>query len=396
MAQQPPFPLRLYGFLLVAFGSVATLTYKYQDDYRVMGLGADNAAFHHPLLQTLAMFTGEALCLLVSACGLEAVAKRPRGRRFRPLSMLAPAACDLVASVLQYCALMYTFASHVAVLLGVNSLFTGVFAVIFLKQRLGPHQWLGTAFIAVGAAFIGGCSALYESMGKEEAAYLAAFAPNPLLGDLMAVAAQLVRPGQYILEERAVTGCDCSVAEAVGWEGAFGALIGLALVPLFHSVRGPDGLPVDNLRQAATQLRYSVELQVTTAVIVVVACVFNYIGISISRHASSAVRAAVNALRTCSVWLISLWIGWEQLCELQIIGFLCVVVGTSLFNEAIPAATALRFMPLCLGGGAEAAERAAAALAAGEGRHGGGEETERLLGMPAGDEFGGAESDGDG
>lgn len=291
------------------------------------------------------MFVGETLCLFLCACGVHSPTPK-RKERFKPLMMLPAAVCDMIASVLQYLALLYTFPSHVAVLLGVNSLFTGLFAMVFLNQRLGPHQWFGSAMIAIGAAFIGGCSALYNSSGAPETMYHASF--NPLLGDMFAVLAQLFRPGQYILEERVVSRYDCSVAEAVGFEGMFGALVAVAAIPIFMSVRGPDGLPLDDMRQAMLQLRYAVDLQVVTVCLVAVATVYNFIAISITRNSTASVRAAINALRTCAVWLFSLWVGWEDLCELQILGFLFVVGGTSVFNEAIPRSYVLPLIPAWL------------------------------------------------
>ena len=116
------------------------------------------------------MFLGESMCFFVHLFGLERLPvvtrTSKRAGKFRGYELLPAAVCDMIATVLTNLALVYTFASHVAVLAGVNTLFTALFSVIFFKRRLGSHNWLGAMLVAVGAAFIGACSELIEQSGS--------------------------------------------------------------------------------------------------------------------------------------------------------------------------------------------------------------------------------------
>jgi len=66
---------------------------------------------------------------------------------------------------------------------------------------------------------------------------------------------------------------------------------------------------------------------------------FNYFGLSVTRHVSATARSLTDTCRTLSIWLISLALGWEQLrfpiSLLQVLGFSLLVYGTFLFNNLV-------------------------------------------------------------
>ena len=109
-------------------------------------------------------------------------------------------------------------------------------------------------------------------------------------------------------------------------------------------------------------------MQVSTIGSIVSIAFFNFFGLSVTKSLSGAARATIDATRTLLIWLFSIQIGWEgfhflqvqspllspvlaachasilQLpvlhfqpprCCLQVLGFLVLVSGTSLYNELI-------------------------------------------------------------
>jgi hypothetical protein len=59
---------------------------------------------------------------------------------------------------------------------------------------------------------------------------------------------------------------------------------------------------------------------------------FNYFGMSVTRHVSATVRSLMDTCRTLTIWLVSLGLGWERLLFpislLQVLGFSLLVYGT--------------------------------------------------------------------
>lgn len=59
---------------------------------------------------------------------------------------------------------------------------------------------------------------------------------------------------------------------------------------------------------------------------------FNYFGLSVTRHVSATARSLTDTCRTLTIWIISLGLGWEKLVFplslLQVLGFSLLVYGT--------------------------------------------------------------------
>lgn len=59
---------------------------------------------------------------------------------------------------------------------------------------------------------------------------------------------------------------------------------------------------------------------------------FNFFGLSVTRHVSATARSLVDTCRTLVIWIISLGLGWEHFVVpfsfLQVLGFSFLVYGT--------------------------------------------------------------------
>lgn len=54
-----------------------------------------------------------------------------------------------------------------------------------------------------------------------------------------------------------------------------------------------------------------------------------------TKSLSGAARATIDACRTLFIWLYALHAGWEHFHALQVVGFVVLLSGTSLYNEIL-------------------------------------------------------------
>ena len=124
----------------------------------------------------------------------------------------------------------------------------------------------------------------------------------------------------------------------------------------------------------AQEIAGSTQLQLTTVGSILSIAFFNFFGISVTKNLSGAARCTIDACRTLFVWMFSLYAGWETFhglevssiltliltvpecwvaswktclahwpqdklykhcAMLQVVGFVVLVCGTSLYNELI-------------------------------------------------------------
>lgn len=62
---------------------------------------------------------------------------------------------------------------------------------------------------------------------------------------------------------------------------------------------------------------------------------FNATGVAITKYATAAQRSTVDTSRTLLIWIISVFIGWEDFLPLELLGFVFLVAGTLIYNEII-------------------------------------------------------------
>lgn len=56
---------------------------------------------------------------------------------------------------------------------------------------------------------------------------------------------------------------------------------------------------------------------------------------TVTKSLSGAARATIDACRTVFIWLYALHAGWESFHALEVVGFVVLISGTSLYNEII-------------------------------------------------------------
>lgn len=116
---------------------------------------------------------------------------------------------------------------------------------------------------------------------------------------------------------------------AVGYEGLFGAISILLFVPILSIPAISSQTPFFDLPRGWRQMVETPTVLYSGLVIACSISLFNYFGLSVTRHVSATARSLTDTCRTLSIWIVSLGLGWEKLLWpislLQVLGFSLLV-----------------------------------------------------------------------
>lgn len=283
--------------------------------------------FDHPFAQALAMFIGEFACLLAFKAVL--LTARLRGRpppmdlgkqTWNPLIFFLPALCDCTATSAMYVGLTLTYASSFQMLRGSVIIFTGILSTFYLKRKLTREHWAGMFLVLCGLLCVGAAAFLGKHTGAN--------APNPLLGDAIIIAAQIIVALQMVVEEKFLSAHNVPALQAVGWEGIFGMLIMSTLCLVFYFIPGPRAGHFEDINDAV--LQFVNGWQITLAICGTFCSIsfFNFAGIrwaggtngastlassltrspahSVTKEMSATTRMVLDSVRTMTIWGFSL------------------------------------------------------------------------------------------
>lgn len=116
---------------------------------------------------------------------------------------------------------------------------------------------------------------------------------------------------------------------AVGYEGLFGFISVLLIMPILSIPAVSALTPFFDLPRGWHQMVNTPTVIYSSIAIAISISLFNYFGLSVTRHVSATARSLVDTCRTLSIWIISLGLGWEKLLFptslLQVTGFSLLV-----------------------------------------------------------------------
>ena len=116
---------------------------------------------------------------------------------------------------------------------------------------------------------------------------------------------------------------------AVGWEGFFGTLSILLFIPILAIPTVSSISPFFDLPRGWHQMINTPNVLYSGIAICFSISLFNFFGLSVTRHVSATARSLTDTCRTLSIWIISLGLGWEKLLFpislLQVLGFSLLV-----------------------------------------------------------------------
>ncbi|KAH6919043.1 hypothetical protein BKA70DRAFT_40223 [Coprinopsis sp. MPI-PUGE-AT-0042] len=371
---------------MITTGALNSLWSKWQDMQCVENCTDPDPTRHvvyeQPVWQTLQMFLGEMLCFLpVLYTWLRSKTKSPSSPvqlaeddpDLEPLTkpledkpeelegwkvflLWIPAACDLTGTTLMNIGLLYTPVSIYQMTRGALVLFVGVFSVIFLKRRLWLYQWISLLIVMSGVALVGYSGSLVKqhidtfvppslrSLAARSAASSANVSDDEnmtsvLVGVFFVLFAQIFTATQFVVEEKIMGRYSVSPLVAVGYEGLFGAVSVLMLFPILSIPSIAAKSPFFDLGRGWSQMINTPSVLWSGMAIAISISLFNFFGLSVTRHVSATARSLVDTCRTLVIWIISLGLGWEHFVVpfsfLQVLGFSFLVYGTFMFNSLV-------------------------------------------------------------
>ncbi|KAH9854018.1 hypothetical protein C2E23DRAFT_914158 [Lenzites betulinus] len=366
-------PVLIAGMLIT--GSSNSLWSKWQDMQCVENCDGDPAhrvLYEQPVWQTLQMFLGEMLCFLPvifawvrakrpsqplrlptdseeePAVGAKAVIPQEHLHGWKVFLLWFPAACDLTGTTLMNVGLLYTPVSIYQMTRGALVLFVGVLSVIFLRRRLWLYQWISLITVMAGVSLVGLSGSLVKDAVKEPAVNMFDELPTTepveepevtkvLVGVFFILFAQIFTATQFVVEEKIMSRYSVAPLVAVGYEGLFGAVSIVLAMPLL--ARFSSVSPFFDLPRGWHQMIDTPAVLWSGVVIAISISLFNFFGLSVTRHVSATARSLTDTCRTLSIWIVSLGLGWEVLVWpislLQVAGFGLLVYGTFLFNHLV-------------------------------------------------------------
>ena len=140
---------------------------------------------------------------------------------------------------------------------------------------------------------------------------------------------------QFVVEEKILGRYSVPPLLAVGYEGLFGTISILLLMPLLPLIKPPPSSPAApwfDLIRGWHQLVDTPSVLFSGVVIACSIALFNYFGLSVTKYVSATARSLTDTCRTLAIWIVSLLLGWEILMWpislLQVVGFGLLVYGT--------------------------------------------------------------------
>ncbi|KAJ3190436.1 hypothetical protein HDU85_000732 [Gaertneriomyces sp. JEL0708] len=363
-------------------GTINTLLNKLQDLVCVGGCDNPDPSkrhyFEQPVWQTLNMFIGESLCLIVYYLGLwiesrrspvvdgyHAVAVHPED----PVSVQAdtagphspllteeiadlshaheasaiplegklnlllwlPTLCDMTATTLMNVGLIHISASIYQMLRGSVVLFTGTFSVWFLGRRHPVYRWFALVMVFLGVGVVGMSSIIEKPDGD-------AVGPvkSSVSGVLFVVLAQTFTALQFVIEEKIMARYELPAIKAVGLEGIFGLITTLTAMPILYYFFGINENNFFDLPVGWHQIISHSQILYAGIGIIFSIAFFNWFGLSVTRSISATSRSTIDTCRTLFIWMVSLGLGWETFRWLQVVGFVILIYGTFVFNDVVP------------------------------------------------------------
>jgi drug/metabolite transporter (DMT)-like permease len=336
------FWLAILMAVMLASGTINTMVAKIQDM-----VTSDGNSYNHPYFQTATMFVGELMCLVFYFIAKLFAKKQPLEEeplqikievksksckeKLGPMIFALPAVFDLTASTLMMIGLGLTAASVYQMLRGLIVVVVALYSVIFLRRRLFQHQIVGVVFVFIGVLLVGVASVIWSSSSSR----------NPILGAVLIIIGQFFAGGVFVVEEKFFGDIKVPALQAVGIEGLSGLTYFCILLPIFYAIPCYDkdmcagSGHVENFPYAFKQLGADGLLMFLFFAYIFSISFFNWSGISVTKTTGALARSTIDTSRTVLVWAIDLAVGWEKFLGMQFAGFILLVFGTLLYNEAI-------------------------------------------------------------
>ena len=334
----------LAGTLLLAFGTLSSLTSKIQLLIPAQGYCGHRHYFEKPGFQTFILFCGCALALPFGTLW------GPRGayklRDFNLRQYVVPCLSSTSASIAIYLntvGLIRVNLSIYQMLRGALTIFSTLFSIVCLKKRFIAYQWIGIVLTIISLVIVG--AAGVQMSGVDDRWQW----QDRLLGVFLIILAQVLQGGQLVYDEYMSHDLGLPVMFIVGMEGVWGIFIELLIAqPLTIIIPGNDPSPLggsmEYIGDTLIMLKNSWQIATITAATVIIIACYDTAGMTVTSLLSSVHRTIFEALRTLTSWVAMLLIGifskeygeqWQKWSWLELAGFALLVYSSLVFNKVV-------------------------------------------------------------
>lgn len=343
--------------LMIFTGTCNTISLKLQNRLYDKILGYP---FQHPWFQTIIMFIGELYCSFFWLCmrrkfqreeeienekkisdGKESTEQLPQAS---PFLFLVTMGCDLIGSTLLNFALLNMAGSVFQMLRGSMIIITCAFSIIFLSKYPKNYQWLGVGIVFLGVFLVGLSSQIFSSSSSES---------TNVFGIIMLLFSLMFQGFQFIYQEKILNKYKCHPMQIVAWEGIWGFISFIILLPIFEfipcseslkmicSINGNGELYLEATIFAFKQMFDKIPMFFLMIFQTFSVCGFNFFGIMLVKMSSSSTRAVMDNTRTILVWLFFIFVPMtngetlESFVWLQLVGFIILLFGQVIYNSIL-------------------------------------------------------------
>lgn len=256
------------------------------------------------------------------------------------LLMIIPAVVESVAFCLGAYGNILMALSLTTILTGARVVFSAIFTVIFLDLQLCNFHWFAVILCVAGLLIATGSEYLNDN----------ASIGTILLGTTVMLGSECLKAFRVIFDEKMFKANECDVTFVVGLEGVYGCCLlipNLLLVWLVFP--GNEGGSMENLEDTLYRIHNSTTIWAILCIFTITGAIGSIAGALVTKHLSGIHYALVSVFRSILIWAIELTIfycasdasasqygvPWRQYTYLKLVGFVCVIFATLIYNEDI-------------------------------------------------------------
>ena len=255
-------------------------------------------------------------------------------------------ACDCFGSGLQTFALFFVPPSIYSIAKNATVIFTAMFSVLYLKKSLYRHQIFSIIIIMIGFIMVALASIIYDKPADSDHKH-DGFNFMSIIGMLSLFISLLFQGFVFTYQEKLLDNYELNPLQMVGMESMMGAIMCTFLLMITSNItcthpefcNAEIGQPIDSPPTSLYDLgvNYAWVYFFLTAISIMI---FNFVGLIITKYAGSVFRVILDTLRTITIWIISVIIGFEKLKPfnkiiIELVGFAFLIVGNLIYNEII-------------------------------------------------------------
>jgi len=262
--------------------------------------------------------------------------------------MIIPSLFECVAFCLGTYAQILMALSLAMIMKGAKVVFSAIFTVTFLKRKLEKFHWFAVAMCVAGLAIAGGSEYLNNTDNVG----------TILLGTAMMLGCECLKAFHIIFDEKMFKHNKCDVTFVVGLEGMYSCILLIPMTLLaWLAIPGSDGGSLENLKDTFYRIGESATISGILCVYPITVLIVTIAGAMVTKHLSGVHNALISVARSILIWALELIFfyaapkdlarmygqAWGPYTYLKLIGFVCVIVATLIYDEDIKVPCLFRY-----------------------------------------------------